>query len=312
MRQLRRLAAWLGQLLLWLRVIFGWRKQVFYRRARIQHVMRYAGGSRHPLTKPAWVHIAFFDLAQAFPQSGCRTLASNFNQVYQTSGHHISKTWAYERLKAQRHALALARQRSPLVGRAGTIGWVWGMDLTSLPLTNGESVPIWGIVDHGSRAVLQLEPMERFNSLILLGKLIQSFGEYGMPKAVRSDNASVFRTLLFRFVLGLLGIEQQFTQLHSPWQNGRIERFWRTLKETLGTNARSFTSGARILEEQMRFASTTAMREVLQEFQIFYNFSRPHQSLKGHTPAQVWQEQMDGRKLREKNKRGMRARDGPC
>jgi putative transposase len=175
--------------------------------------------------------------------------------------------------------------------------------------------------------VLQLEPLERFNSLILLGKLIQAFGEYGIPKAVRSDNASVFRTLLFRAMLKLLGVEQQFTELHSPWQNGRIERFWRTMKEALGTNARSFTSGVRILEEQMRFSSiegmkAEGMKAVLQEFSSFYNFSRPHQSLKGQTPAQVWHMRIDERKLRKEDKKRntkekkmlttrCRPRDGP-
>jgi transposase InsO family protein len=87
------------------------------------------------------------------------------------------------------------------------------------------------------------------------------------------------------------------------------------MKETLGTNIRRFRSGARILQEQMRFASLQAMQEVLREFQTFYNFSRPHQALKGQTPAQVWQAQTDERKLRQINKKyenGMRPRDRPC
>jgi transposase InsO family protein len=87
------------------------------------------------------------------------------------------------------------------------------------------------------------------------------------------------------------------------------------MKETLGTNVRRLRSGTRILEEQMRFASEQAMREVLAEFQIFYNFSRPHQALKGQTPAQIWQAQIDERKLRQINKKyenGTRPRDRPC
>jgi putative transposase len=330
-----RLCAWLRKLLARLLKLLGVRRlyrqgsyRGSYRGNGMQPVLRQAGGwaasggSRHPLTKPAWVHTAFFDLAQALPQAGCRTLASNFNHLHRSAGQSISKSWAYERLKARRHALALARQRSPSQGRSGAIGRVWGMDLTGLPLVSGESVPVWGVLDHGSRTVLQLEPLERFNSLILLGKLLIAFGEYGMPKAIRSDNASVFRTLLFRGMLRLLGVEQQFTELHSPWQNGRIERFWRTMKEALGTNTRSFTSGTRILEEQMRFASINAMREVLIEFRGFYNFSRPHQSLKGQTPAQLWQGQIGGRKLRNEDKKNnekkkkklttrCRPRDGP-
>jgi putative transposase len=157
-------------------------------------------------------------------------------------------------------------------------------------------VTVWGVIDHGSRTILQLEPLQRFNSLILLGKLIQAFGEYGKPKAIRTDNASVFKTFVFRAVLKLLRVNQQFTELHSPWLNGRIERFWRTLKETLGTEMKRLRNGARILEEQMRFANLDAMREVLRDFHCFYNFSRPHQALKGQTPAQVWNAQVTRRK----------------
>jgi putative transposase len=330
-----RLCAWLRKLLAWLLKLLGLRRlyrqgsyRGSYRGYGIQPVLRQAGGwaasggSRHPLAKPAWVHTAFFDLAQALPHAGCRTLANNFNQLHATRQVTISKSWAYERLKARRHALALARQRSPSQGRSGAIGRVWGMDLTGLPLVSGESAPVWGVLDHGSRTVLQLEPLKRFNSLILLGKLIQAFGEYGIPKAIRSDNASVFKTVVFRGVLKQLGVKQQFTELHSPWQNGRIERFWRTMKEALGTNARSFTSGVRVLEKQMRFSSIEGMKAVLQEFSSFYNFSRPHQSLKGQTPAQVWQRQIGGRKLRNEDKKNnekkkkklrtrCRPRDGP-
>jgi putative transposase len=211
-----RLYAWLRKLLVWLLKPLGLRRPAVYRGYRMQQVQRKAGGwgaasSNHPFAKPAWVHAEFFKLAHALPQTGCRTLANNFNLLHATRQITISKSWAYERLKARRRALALARQRSPSQGRSGAIGRVWGMDLTGLPLVSGESVPVWGVLDHGSRTVLQLEHLERFNSLILLGKLLIAFGEYGIPKAIRSDNASVFRTLLFRGMLRLLGVQQQFT-----------------------------------------------------------------------------------------------------
>lgn len=200
-------------------------------------------------------------------------------------------------MRRRGHALALARRRSAAKGRVEPfpepIQQLWGVDLTSLPLKSGESLPVWGIIDHASRAVLQLEPVARYNSLILLGKLLIAFGTFGTPKAIRSDNDAVFKTWMFRLMLHLLGVKQQFTALHSPWQNGRTERFWRTCKETLGVNPRRFREGLRILEEQLRFASIEAVSDVLKSFQDFYNFSRPHQSLRGQTPAQVWHRQIE-------------------
>ena len=92
-------------------------------------------------------------------------------------------------------------------GRSGGSGEpiqrVWGIDLTGLPLKSGETINVWGIINHGSRTVLQLEPLARFSSLILLGKLLVAFGEHGLPKAVRSDNAAIFKTALMRTALSL-------------------------------------------------------------------------------------------------------------
>jgi putative transposase len=252
--------------------------------------------SHHPQAKPDWVKAVVLQLAHDLPNAGCRSLAHSFNLAHSASNQTVSKTWVANLLQAHAAALALARHRSQRQGCFAGLGEpiqrVWGIDLTGLPLTSGESMDVWGIVDHGSRTVLQLEPVARFSSLILLGRLLVAFGEYGLPKAVRSDNASVFRAALFRATLKFLGVRQQFTQLHCPWQNGRIERFWRTLKETLGTKPIRFRQGARILQEQMRFASFAAMPLMLSEFRDFYNHNRPHQALSGRTPAMVWSQQL--------------------
>jgi putative transposase len=266
-----------------------------------------SGGSSHPLAKPDWVKAAVLQLAHDLPQAGCRTLSNSFNLAHAASHQSVSKTWVASLLKARSAALALARlrsrRRSCFTSLGEPIQRVWGIDLTGLPLKSGETVDIWGIIDHGSRTVLQLEPVQKFNSLILLGKLLIAFGELGIPRAIRSDNASVFRTALFRATLKLLGVRLQFTQLHSPWQNGRIERFWRTLKETLGTTPIRFRQGIRVVEEQMRFASLEAMQSVLSEFRDFYNHSRPHQALGGRTPAMVWHGQVAKRKEKRQEKK---------
>jgi putative transposase len=302
-----RIASGLIGLLRWLRSILAGRKASFtYAGPRMHAVRRLtagwgeSGGSRHPLAKPDWVKSAVLQLAHDLPQAGCRTLANNFNLAHAPSGQRISKTWVACLLKARTTAVTLApRRRARFAGFGEPIRRVWGIDLTGLPLTSGETVDVWGIVDHGSRTVLQLEPAAKFNSLILLGKLLIAFGEYGLPKAIRSDNASVFRTMQFRAMLKLLGVRQQFTQLHSPWQNGRIERFWRTLKETLGTKPVRLQQGLRVIQEQMRFASIAAMESVLREFRDFYNYSRQHQSLSGRTPARVWNGQVAKRQAKK-------------
>ena len=172
------------------------------------------------------------------------------------------------------------------------------MDLTGLPLVDGSSLPAFGVIDHGSRAVMELVPLAKYNALILLGKLLVASGTFGKPAAVRCDNDAVFKTFIFQAVLTLLGVQQQFTQAASPRQNGRIERLWRTLKETLGTQPLRYSDGVREVQMRMKLAGVNAMAEVLDAFKVHYNHSRPHQSLAGRTPGMVWNGQV-GKRLAE-------------
>jgi putative transposase len=71
-------------------------------------------------------------------------------------------------------------------------------------------------------------------------------------------------------------MKRQFTQPGSPWQNGRIERLFGTLKERWTQLARPLR-----LDSELRLA----------EFTYWYNAARPHQHLGGQTPLEVWQEQ---------------------
>ena len=254
----------------------------------------------HALRKPDWVCEAVFGLADASAHVslGCRSIAQLFNLQHSECGVSVSKSFVHSLLKQRAHASVLARLRAGNRSAAGvsSVLRTWGIDLTGLPLVNGSSVPVFGVIDHGSRAVVELVPLAKCNSLVLLGKLLLAFGTFGKPAAVRCDNDAVFKTAVFQGVLKLLGVQQQFTQIASPWQNGRIERLWRTLKKTLGTQPKRWTEGVRVMQTRMKFASLATMAEVLDNFKAYYNYARPHQSLKGLTPVMVWNGQV-GKKL---------------
>jgi transposase InsO family protein len=86
---------------------------------------------------------------------------------------------------------------------------------------------------------------------------------------VRTDNEAVFTSRLFRFALWMLGR----TELHCPWQNGRVERFFGTLKEKL---------------DRWQIDSLEQLGQALGDFRAWYNHVRPHQHLGGRTPAEAW------------------------
>ena len=133
-----------------------------------------------------------------------------------------------------------------------------------------------GIVDHGSRALLCLRTLTIRNSWTLLGYLCLAIGRYGKPRKLRTDNEIIFNSFVFKTFLRLVGIQKQTTDVHSPWQNGRIERLFGTLKPVL---------------RQLHISGKAQLQNVFDEFRLFYNHARGHQNLGGLTPAQVWQAQ---------------------
>ena len=147
------------------------------------------------------------------------------------------------------------------------------MDLTGKVDAQGKLHMLLGIIVHSSRAALCLQALCNKSSWTLLGHLFLAIGQYGKPRFVRTDNEAVFTSRVFKLALFLLGVRHQTTDLHCPWQNGRVERFLGTLKEKL---------------DQLAVASFDALNSALLEYRFFYNHVRPHQNLAWATPAEAW------------------------
>jgi transposase InsO family protein len=150
---------------------------------------------------------------------------------------------------------------------------VWGVDLTGKTDLLEGTHPILGIVDHGSRLAVYLQALPNKASITLLRALLDAIERFGKPRAVRSDNEAVFTSRLFRIALWTLGIRHQRTEPHCPWQNGRVERFFGTLKSKL---------------DRWAVDGRDELALALGDFRAWYNHVRPHQHLGGWTPAEAW------------------------
>jgi transposase InsO family protein len=111
------------------------------------------------------------------------------------------------------------------------------------------------------------------STILLLRCLLDAIERFGAPKILRTDNEAIFTSRLFRFALSLLGIRHQRTEPAHPWQNGRIERLFGTLKQQL---------------DQWQVESREQLANALHLFRFWYNHVRPHDHLDGQTPAEVW------------------------
>ena len=148
---------------------------------------------------------------------------------------------------------------------------IWGLDLTYVNQT-GRPHPILGLLDHGTRACLALRELRTKSSIAILRTLLEVLDCFGKPSIIRTDNESVFTSKIFRCGLWLLGIHHQKTAPFSPWQNGRIERFFGSFKELF----------------RLRIDEPRSLPTDLRLFRTWYNHARPHQYLDGRTPAMAW------------------------
>lgn len=105
------------------------------------------------------------------------------------------------------------------------------------------------------------------------------FADLGLPGAIRSDNGSPFGSTGAGGLSSLavwwlrLGIEPHYIRPASPQDNGRHERFHRTLKD-----ATSRPPAASACAQQARFDA----------FRRHYNQERPHEALGQCVPASHW------------------------
>ena len=103
------------------------------------------------------------------------------------------------------------------------------MEITHVQNNNKQVRMILGMVDCETRANVCPQAMAKKTSTAIIRQLLYCVEQYGKLKAIRTDSEACFNSLLFNLSLWLLGIQHQTTQVCSPWQNGRVERFfWNT------------------------------------------------------------------------------------
>lgn len=126
--------------------------------------------------------------------------------------------------------------------------------------------------DHSRLAYSEVLPDEKGPTCAaFLGRAIGYFAEHGITRVERllTDNAWAYRWSL-REICTAHGVTQKFIRPHCPWQNGKVERFNRTL-QTEWAYRQTFTSN----DERTR---------ALAPWLEHYNTGRRHSALGGKPP----------------------------
>jgi len=259
-----------------LHFIYLWFVATYSHKERIygscKRTKKYAHYYHQP--KPKWVKQKIIKLKALMPQAGCRAIAHTFNRLHEHKGMTVSKSYVNTVIRNHQHDIRRLRRRlKHQRPKPVPFNLIWGMDLTGKFDTSGKLHHLLGMVEHQSRSCISLKPLIDKSSITLLECLIVAIKKYGKPKMIRTDNEAIFTSKVFRFGLWMLGIKHQRTEVACPWQNGKVERFFGTLKQKLN---------------QWEVASFDELNHSLHLFRFWYNHVRPHDYLDGATPIEVW------------------------
>jgi putative transposase len=136
------------------------------------------------------------------------------------------------------------------------------------------------ISDFASRYLISCEALENTKGLFAFSVFEQVFKDFGLPRAIRTDNGTPFASANSLFGLTRLsvwwlrlGIDIERIKPGHPEQNGRHERMHLTLKqEATKPAAKNF------LQQQGRF----------DQFIQTFNHERPHAALNMRCPAEIY------------------------
>ena len=175
------------------------------------------------------------------------------------------------RYKAQGTALTSAQAPNELWCADYKGEFMMGNKVYCYPLT---------ITDFSSRFLLACEAQESTKEQYAFSVFEKVFKEFGLPKAIRTDNGVPFSNAQALFGLSRLsvwwlrlGIEIQRIEPGHPQQNGRHERMHLTLKKET-----TKPPGENLLQQQEKFES----------FIEEYNFERPHEALDMKCPGELY------------------------
>jgi transposase InsO family protein len=157
---------------------------------------------------------------------------------------------------------------------------LWQIDSTHWALADGTVVEIINIIDDHSRVCAASMAMPVCTCASAWAAFEQASETWGLPARMLSDNGLSFNgshrnaTVAFETNLRVVGVQPIASTPFHPQTCGKVERFHQTLKKWLAKR-----SLAETLEE---------LQQQLDEWVEHYNHRRPHRSLKGARPADIW------------------------
>ena len=191
------------------------------------------------------------------------------------------------RLLSERGLDRVSLRAAPEAGRlrweASHPGALWHGDVCHGPVLTGgtrwERLRIHAMLDDTSRYVVALEARSSEREDDMLSLLIAALRRWGRPDALYLDNGATYSGKALATACARLDISLLHARPYDPQARGKMERFWRTLREGL-------------LDHLDRSLPHTEVQARLDAFLAQQYHVAPHASLMGRSPGDVWSERV--------------------
>lgn len=151
---------------------------------------------------------------------------------------------------------------------------VWAADITYIPMARG-FMYLFAVIDWHSRRVLSWELSNTLDTGFCLRGLQRAVELTGaVPEILNTDQGCQFTSTEWTGRLKELGISISMDGRGCWLDNVIIERFWRSIKYE-DIYLRSYENG-------------WELERGIKSYMMHYNYDRPHQSLEGATPEEVY------------------------
>lgn len=158
-------------------------------------------------------------------------------------------------------------------------GALWHGDVCHGPVLAGgtrwEPLRIHALLDDHSRYVVALEARSTEREDDMLGLFVAAVRRWGRPDSLYLDNGSTYSGKALATACVRLGVALVHARPYDPEARGKMERFWRTLREA-------------VLDHLDRSLSRVEVQARLDSFLATHYHPTPHGSLLGETPDGRW------------------------
>ena len=164
---------------------------------------------------------------------------------------------------------------------AAHAGALWHGDVCHGPTMGGSGrwtpTRIHGLLDDKSRYVVALEARPTELEADMLTLFVGAVRRWGRPGALYLDNGSTYSGQVLATACGRLGTALVHAKPYDPEARGKMERFWRTLRE-------------KCLDHLSRELTLGDLQQRLDRFLADHYQREPHEGLFGGTPEAAWAE----------------------